>query len=151
MNLSRLERRNDTRTPAFVPIQLEYEHTPEIMQAHLLDLSHAGAGIVTAAYNAPSVGDHITLRHDTHNTDGGTESAPGGQTGIVMNVARPEEGITRIGVRFLERRGADSDETAPRDLIGTSRSAPADGLVCDRWTTARHFGINRSAAEFAGI
>ena len=148
MNFDTLERRRDPRTQTFVPITLRRADSDETMPAHLLDLSYGGAGVLATAYNAPSVGEYIDLEFETPNTDGGTESMTRRETGIVVNSARHEREIRRIGVRFVQHPDMHCGLFDPHDLLANHRKMVGPRTKTSRWETARNFG-KTSPAELA--
>ncbi len=139
MNTDMLERRRDPRTQAFVPITLQYHDADEETPAHLLDLSCGGAGVLTTAYNAPSMGQYLELKFEKPTNEGGTESSPRQETGIVVQVKKPERGIARVSIRFLQHRGIDCDLFDPNDILTEYRRTLPPEERNRRWETARSF------------
>ncbi|MBN2561407.1 MAG: PilZ domain-containing protein [Phycisphaerae bacterium] len=137
MNLELLERRTDPRTQAYVPVTLRLHDREEDTPAELLDLSCGGAGILTTAYNAPSIGEYLDLRFEVPSSDGGSETDSRLETGIVVNVGTPERGIARVGVRFLQHPRIGSDLFDPNDVLsGYRKSLPLERQG-RRWGTER--------------
>lgn len=139
MEFDQLERRKDPRTQAFVPVTLCCHDAEENTPAHLLDLSCGGAGVMTTAYNAPAVGQYLDLRFEMPNNDGGSESDCRQETGIVVNLRRPERGIARAGIRFLQHRDASGDLFDPKEVLSTYRKRVPIKEQMGRWETARGF------------
>ncbi|HVP12523.1 MAG TPA: PilZ domain-containing protein [Phycisphaerae bacterium] len=139
MNSDILERRRDPRTQTFIPITLRRADRDETMPAHLLDLSYGGAGMLTTAYNAPALGEYIDLEFETPNTDGGTESITRRETGIVVNSARHEREIRRVGVRFVQHPDLGCGLFDPKDLLSNHRKMVGPRVKVSRWETARNF------------
>lgn len=138
MNLKALERRVDHRTPTYLPITLKIEDREDHSPAHLVDFSATGAGILTTEGNAPALGQFVDLDFDVDNTDGGTEKTNRSETGLVVNIRKPERGIARLGIRFMSKPELRSGLGDPRKLMSSRR--PIKGLVpTSRWQTARHF------------
>lgn len=139
MDFDMLERRTDPRTQAFLPVTLALHDGGEEAPAHLLDLSCGGAGILTTSYNAPAIGQYLDLRFEMPNSDGGTESNSHHETGIVINVRKPERGIARVGIRFIQHRGINSDLFDPNEILSTYRKSVPAAEQGNRWQTVRGF------------
>jgi hypothetical protein len=139
MDFDTLERRRDPRTQTFIPITLRRTDHDEVMSAHLLDVSYGGAGVLTTAYNAPAVGEYIDLEFETPNTDGGTESTTRRETGMVVNSARHEREIRRVGIRFVQHPDIDCGLFDPKDLLCNHRKMVGPRIKTSRWETARNF------------
>jgi c-di-GMP-binding flagellar brake protein YcgR len=153
MPIDTIERRAEPRTQAFVPVTLTCHDTGEEMPAHLLDLSCGGAGALMTAYNTPAIGQYLDVRFDQQgsrslrNTDGGTESSIRQETGIVVNVRDPEQGIVRIGIRFLQHHDINQDLFDPREILTNYRKHVPICEQGSRWETARGFQGVGSPAE----
>ena len=140
MNFSALERRRDPRTPAYVPITLQYHDADTPTPGHLMDLSTGGAGIATTVQNAPALGQFVDLQFQTPNTDGGSETRMRRETGIVVNISKPERGIARVGVRFLQYPDLGSQPFDPKTILSWHRKQTGPFLdLGTRWQTARNF------------
>lgn len=149
MNFEFLERRRDPRTQAFVPVTLRRHDLDEDMPAQLLDLSHGGAGILATAYNAPGLGDYVDLKFEMPYSDGAAETSPRYETGIVVNMASAERGITRVGVRFLQHHGIGSGLFHPQDVLTDYRkSLPLEQH--GRWMGEEHLLQRERNREPAG-
>ncbi len=137
-----LERRTDPRTPAHLPIMLRVEGVPEATPAHLVNLSHGGAALLTTSYNSPELGQYLDLSFSPKTNDEDGEPAESrNETAVVVNMAEPERGITRIGVRFIQRHGFGANMFDPIDVLSHHRrSAPSETIV-NRWDTARNFNL----------
>jgi hypothetical protein len=135
MDFAMLERRRDPRTQAFVPITLRYDDQEEDVPAHLLDLSEGGAALLTTSHHAPALGQHVDLQFETPNSDGGSESHPRREVGIVIHVRRPEKGVARVGIRFLQRPDIHSGLFGPRELLSMHRKGihARPKAMGDRW------------------
>ncbi len=148
-----IERRAEPRTQAFVPVTLTCHDAGEEMPAHLLDLSCGGAGILLTAYNAPAIGQYLDVRFDQQkpgalqNTDGGTESSVRQETGIVVSVRDPEQGIARIGIRFLQHHDVSQDLFDPKEILTHYRKNIPICEQMSRWETARGFQNAGSTSE----
>jgi len=134
---------------------LRVDEADENTPAHLIDLSTGGAALLTTAYNAPAMGQRVDLRFETQgNNEDGEPPELRHETGVVMNIASPENGVSRIGVRFLSRHGFASDCRRPGDvLIDHRRQMPAE-TITHRWNTARNFGFfakNRQATTTSAV
>ena len=147
MDLSALERRRDPRTPAFVPITLCYHDDDEATPAHLLDLSTTGAGILTTEQNSPQPGQFLDLHFETPTNDGATESKLRTETGIVVNVFKPERGIVRAGIRFLQCPDLGLSPSDPKTLLSNHRKSTTGMDFNDRWRTAKNFGKSKFAGS----
>ncbi len=134
-----LERRCDPRTHAFVPIKVHYHTRDDETPAHLLDLSPGGAGLLSTSYNAPKLGEFLDVTFEPANTDGGTEKTPRRELGVVVNLGTPERGITRVGIRFIQCRGTDSELFDPIDTLSDHQGWKTGSDPLRRWETARHF------------
>ena len=145
MNLELLERRRDPRTQAFVPVTLRFHDSDEDAPAHLLDLSSGGAAVLATAYNAPSIGQYLDLRFEMPNNDGGSEATARYETGIVVNTAQPERGITRVGIRFLQHRGFGSGLFDPNDTLSSYRQMLPVTEQSRRWDTESFSGTRAMA------
>ncbi len=140
MSTSGIERRRDPRTQSFLPISLRREGGSEETAAHLLDLSTSGAALMTTAYDAPGVGEHIDVRFElTTNNEDGDEPEQRSETGIVMNARTPSRGVTRIGIRFIQHRSTDADAFDPLDVLSDHRKCASSSGTTPRWETARSF------------
>ncbi|MEK6644470.1 MAG: PilZ domain-containing protein [Planctomycetota bacterium] len=136
MHQSHLERRADARTQAFVPTTIRPEATDEEIAVHMLDLSSGGAGLMTNSGTPLSLGQYLYVRFETPTNDGATESEPREELAIVVNLRRPEDGIARVGVRFIHRTDLGSARRGPRDLLLDHRKSTKKkgGLTGDRWS-----------------
>lgn len=145
-----IERRRDPRTQAYVPITLSSEDAVGETPAHLLDLSSGGAAILTTAYDAPSIGRHVDLHFVyPHNNEDGDHQEIRRETGVVVNLGNPEQGVARIGVRFIQQRGTGADLIHPLDLLSDHRHHSPHADLEDRWHTARHFDPLQQTASAA--
>lgn len=146
MNLRYLERRQDPRRSTYIPIMMHPHHGESEMPAHLVDLSYGGAGLLTTAYNAPALGQHVDLHFESPNNDGGTEGTHRRETGVIVNLRNPERGIARLGVRFFQRPDLFTESLGPAEPYIWRRpieDAPAEkGL---RRGTARNFDKSKQA------
>jgi len=116
-----------------------------------MDISYGGAGILTTAYNAPSLGEYIDLEFETScNSDGGTESAPRRETGIVVNSRRHEREVRRVGIRFVQHPDMGCGLFDPKDLLSHHRKTVLPRTTASRWETARNFG-NAAPLATAGV
>lgn len=145
-----LERRRDPRTQTFLPVKMTLADNGEERPAHLMDLSYGGAGVQTTAYNAPVLGEYVDLDFETPTSDGGTERSCRRETGMVVNVAAPEHGIRRIGVRFLQHPGLSCGMFDPNDLLLNHRKMVEPTASGNRWETARSFEKFSSTPAMAG-
>ncbi len=140
MSASGIERRRDPRTQSYVPISLRREGVGTETPAHLLDLSTGGAALLTTAYDAPGVGEHIDIRFQlAANNEDGNEPEERRETGIVMNARTPDRGVSRIGIRFIQHRSLDIDLFDPLDVLSDHRKCVSGGGSSSRWETARSF------------
>ncbi len=133
------ERRRDPRTQTFVPITMHCESTSQPTPAHLIDLSFGGAGVQMTAYNAPALGEYIDLEFETPNNDGGAESGRRRETGIIVNSAREEQGVKRVGIRFVQHPDIDCGLFDPIDLLSSHRKFTGSPTKQNRWETAKNF------------
>lgn len=121
MNIpSILERRAEPRTQAFVPVTLRPHEANAETPAHLLDLSCGGAGVITAAYSAPRVGEYVDLRFEPPSGDGAMDAVRS-ETGIVVSVAEPDCGVRRLSVRFVQHSRLEEGLFSPRDILSGYR------------------------------
>ncbi len=150
MDLRALERRQDPRRATFVPITLHYDGHEAQTPAHLLDLSTGGAAVLTTAYNAPSLGQYLDVLFEAPNNDGGTETRYQRETGLVVNMASPERGVSRVGIRFLHRPDIDCGLLDPIDLLSSHKKTKPAKETASRWETARNFKQHEPFATKAG-
>jgi hypothetical protein len=122
-----------------VPISIRRADSAEPASAHLMDLSYGGAGILTAALEAPAVGEYVDLEFETPTNDGGTESPTRRETGRVVNSRRQDHEIRRLGIRFLQRPDIGCGMFEPNDLLSDHRKMMHEKTCCSRWETARNF------------
>lgn len=137
-----LERRRDPRTPAHLPIMLKLEGITEQTPGHLVNLSRSGAALLTTSYNSPELGQYLDLTFTAgkQNNEDGELTEERRETAVVVNVAEPERGITRIGVRFVQHHGFGAGMFDPIDVLSDHRrTSPAEGLATNRWDTAKNF------------
>ncbi|MBI5764862.1 MAG: PilZ domain-containing protein [Planctomycetes bacterium] len=129
-----LERRAHPRTHAFVPTTIRHESQDEQIPVHMLDLSAGGAGLMAGAESAPNLGQYLYLRFETN--DGDSEGKPREELALVVNVRRPEDGIARVGVRFIHRTDLGTTRRGPCDLLLDHRKSmkKKGGLSGDRWS-----------------
>jgi hypothetical protein len=139
MDINNLERRHDPRTQTFLPITMRMEDSGEERAADLLDLSYGGAGIQTPAYNAPGVGDLVDLEFEVPDNDGGLDTRTRRETGIIVNVGRHDQGVRRLGVRFMQHPDIDCGLFDPQDLLADHRKMVGASMTTSRWETARNF------------
>lgn len=144
MTQSYLERRVDPRTNAFVQIRVRYHDCDDDTPAQLLDLSSGGAGLLTTSYNAPGIGDHLDINFEDGNTDGGSESEPRSEIGVVVNLGTPERGVTRIGIRFIQHPDLGCGPMDPIDLLNNHRRNRDTQKTPHRWETARNFDASNT-------
>jgi len=151
MDFSMLERRRDPRTHAFVPITLRYDSDKAATPAHLVDLSSGGAALLTTAGNAPRVGDHIELQFQVPVSQAGEAGGHRREIAVVLHVRRPERGVARVGVRFLQRPEIGSGLFGPRELLSNHRSQLGDKMKLegDRWEWLR--GAEKTYRAPAGV
>lgn len=151
MDLRYLERRNDPRRPAYIPVTFHVAGLSEESPAHLLDLSSTGAAMLTTSRNAPMIGMHLNLHFESPNNDGGASKRHRIEPGIVVNSSSPDRDITRIGVRFIESPDMGSGLRGPHDDL-TFHKKPADtpGICNRRWQTARNFEKTGRPLESVG-
>jgi c-di-GMP-binding flagellar brake protein YcgR len=146
MNLAMLERRNDPRIQASVPIKLRYETADDETPAHLVDLSCGGAAIHTTELNAPAIGQRLTLNFVTPAGENDSEDRVREETGVVINLQWQEKDVARAGIRFLHHRDNDSGIFDPNPILVTHRkSMPVDALGKPR-ETARNFTRRETAS-----
>ncbi|MCG8408214.1 MAG: PilZ domain-containing protein [Phycisphaerales bacterium] len=142
MNIDGIERRQDPRTEAFVPVTFSAEGVEEETPAHLLDLSSGGAAVLTTAYDAPLLGQYLDLNFEfPQNNEDGEIPIRRSETGLVVNVRNQESGVTRLGIRFLQSRGMSADLFDPREILSNHRKSQPVESLGRRWETARIFGI----------
>jgi hypothetical protein len=139
MEFAALERRRDPRTQTFVPIKLHFDGADDTTPAHLVDLSCGGAACLMTTQNAPLLGQYLDLHFDRLHTDGGIASPLQRETGVVVNLGRPERGIVRIGIRFIHRPTIDRGLFDPIDALASHRKSWNTVGYGSRWETARHF------------
>lgn len=139
MDPSILERRRDPRTQAFLPISIRAEGSEDETPAHLLDLSNGGAAVLTTAYNSPGIGETVDLHFSTPVSDGSAETRNRNETAVVMNMAAPERGTRRIGVRFIQQRDIQAGLFDPIDTLSNHRKSMDTGDMDRRWETAKNF------------
>ena len=151
MSSKDIERRRDPRTQAFLPIAVRSDGASEDMSAHLLDLSTGGAAVLTTAYDAPALGQYVDLCFEMPpNDEDGEERVSRRETGMVVNIRQPERGVTRLGIRFIQHRGVNSDLFDPLDTLSSHRKFERPDTHQDRWGTARNFdqlNLTASAAN----
>ena len=151
MEFAALERRRDPRTQTFVPITLHYDGDDDTTPAHLVDLSCGGAACLTTAQNSPLLGQYVDLQFDRLSTDGGTESLLHRESGVVVNMGRPERGIVRIGIRFIHRPHNDRGLFDPIDALTSHRKSWDTKGYGSRWTTARHFEKTGASTSHSAV
>lgn len=134
-----LERRRDPRTPAHLPILLKIEDNERTTPAQLLDLSAGGAALITTTYNAPSIGQRLDLQFEMPGNDEDGEPRLRNETAIVMNSRSPERGVTRVGVRFIQRHGLGTAMFDPIDVLSGHRRSADKVPTSDRWDIGRSF------------
>jgi len=134
-----LERRRDPRTNASVAIRLFYHDTENLTPAHLVDLSHSGAGFVTSKNDEPDVGDYVDLIFERDASIALPSQQTRRQTAIVVNVRRHEPDVSRIGVRFIESGDSDCELINPVDILSDHRKGFPVADPLRKWETARHF------------
>jgi len=135
-----IERRRDPRTQAYLPITLHFEGVDEAAPAHLLDLSSGGAAVLTTAYDAPYIGQYLDLLFET--LPNGDDDSPGirrRETGIVVHLHDAEQGVSRLGIRFIQHRGIESDLFDPIEVLSDHRRYQPLKPSSNRWATARNF------------
>lgn len=146
MDLRYLERRQDPRTPTYVPISILVDGRESETPAHLVDLSSCGAAVLLTQHHAPEIGEHLNVHFEIPNNDGGAETTRRIESGIVVNATTPERGVRRVGIRFFERPEFGSEWIVPADLLSWHKKTKlADGLHESRWQTARNFTLANSA------
>jgi len=134
-----LERRRDPRTNASVAIRLFYHDTENLTPAHLIDLSHSGAGFVTAKKDAPEIGQYIDLLFEKDDAIALPSRQTRRQTAIVVNVRGHEPDVSRVGVRFMESGDSDCELISPVDILSDHRKGFPVPDPLRKWETARHF------------
>ncbi|MBX3395621.1 MAG: PilZ domain-containing protein [Phycisphaerae bacterium] len=147
-----LERRRDPRTQANLPIMIRVDGAAEKAPAHLVDLSSGGAAVVMTAFNAPGMGDYLDLQFETPgNNEDGEPRRIRHETAVVMNVGRPERGIARLGLRFIQCCDPGLEIFDPIDTLSDHRRSVDPVLQSDRWESARKLGSvrNRRSGETA--
>ncbi|MBK8269984.1 MAG: PilZ domain-containing protein [Planctomycetes bacterium] len=143
-----LERRRDPRTQAHLPIMFRIEGDGEITPAHLVDLSAGGAALVTTAYNAPIMGQYLELQFESaNNNEDGDPVEVRNETALVVNMRTPERGISRLGVRFVQKHGLGSDMFDPRDVLSDHRKISDTEVKVDRWDPAKNFETLRKTRD----
>lgn len=148
MDLRYLERRQDLRTPTYVPISIFVDGRESETPAHLVDLSYSGAAVLTTLQNAPEIGSHLNVHFETPNGDGGAEATRRIESGIVVNASTPDRGVQRIGIRFFHRPDNSVDLIDPIDLLSDHKKLKDSQQASPkRWQTARNF---RSASSPVG-
>ena len=145
MNLKALERRVDHRTPTYLPITFQMDDQGEFVPAHLVDFSATGAGLLTTERNAPALGQFIDLNFDLGDHE--DRSLYRNETGLVVNVASPQRGVSRLGIKFLSRSDLRPGAGDPQKLMSSKR--PIRGLVpsINQWQTARSYRTAREATR----
>lgn len=141
-----LERRQDRRTQAYVPISLRTEGDSDDTPAHLIDLSMGGAGILTTSCNAPFIGQHLELHFETPTNNEDAEPRIRRESAVVVNLREPERGVTRVGLRFIQNHGYGASLFDPLlSLSDHRKTQPAPKATGDNdpWKTARNFERHR--------
>ncbi len=141
MSTNTLERRQDRRTQAYVPITLRTEDSDET-PAHLIDLSAGGAGILTTSYNAPFLGQHLELVFETPTNNEDMNPRMRRESAVVVNLREPERGVARVGLRFIQNRGFGASLIDPILMLSDHRRnqpLPKANGGFDPWKTARNF------------
>jgi hypothetical protein len=141
-----LERRRDPRTPAHLPIMLRIEDADDITPAHLVDLSAGGAALVTTAYNAPYIGQYLELQFESlGNNEDGDPVEVRNETAIVVNMQSPERGVSRLGVRFVQKHDLGSSMFDPIDVLSDHRKSSNSDIKSDRWDSSKNFETLRKS------
>ncbi len=149
MDFAALERRRDPRTQTFVPISILYDGEEDATPAHLVDLSCGGAACLTTSKNSPVIGQFVDLQFESSTSDGVSETFFHRESGIVVNMGRPERGIVRIGIQFIHRPQSDRGLFDPIDALALHRKSWDTKHYGSRWTTARHF--EKSSAKDSAV
>jgi hypothetical protein len=142
MSINPLERRQDRRTQAYVPITMRSEGGGDETPAHLIDLSAGGAGILTTSSNAPFVGQHLELLFEVPTNNEDADSRMRRESAIVVNLRQPERGVTRVGLRFIQNHGFGASLFDPILTLSDHRRhqpKPKADTSFDPWKTARNF------------
>jgi hypothetical protein len=134
MSISMLERRAHPRRHADHPLTLRYDGADQAVPAHLLDISCAGAALLTTSHNAPELGQYLHLQFETPTNDGAVEGRPREELAVVINIRRPEREVIRVGVRFIHRLELGTSPPAPQGLIDDYLTTDKSGLTGDRWS-----------------
>lgn len=147
MDPATLERRAHPRTHAFVPTTIRHESQDEQIPVHMLDLSAGGAGLMARAGSAPNLGQYLYVRFESN--DGASEGKPREELALVVNIRRPEDGIARVGVRFVHRTDLGTTRRGPKDLLLDHRNSvkKKGGLSGDRWSFLKAEGASRAGRD----
>lgn len=151
MEFAALERRRDPRTQTFVPITLQYEGDDGATPAHLVDLSCGGAACLTTSKNSPHIGQFVDLQFESSQGGGEAETFFHRESGVVVNMGRPERGVVRIGIQFIHRPQSDRGLFAPIDALALHRKNWDTKGYDSRWTTARNFGKSGAGAASTAV
>ncbi len=147
MNADSIERRRDPRTQAGVPILLRQEGEYNDVQAHLVDLSSSGATVLAAAFDGPMLGQYLNLTFKVPTADeDGRSSSSREETGVIVNTRREQHGLTRFGVRFVQRGGLGAGLIDPRELLTNQRQHDFSQPTADRWNVEHEFRLDRQTA-----
>lgn len=143
-----IERRRDPRTKAGVPILLRPEGEYNDVQAHLVDLSSGGATVLAAAFDAPMLGQYLNLTFRVPGSDEDDDTGPTSreETGLIVNTRREQHGLTRLGVRFVQRGGLGAGLIDPREILTDHRHFDFAQPSADRWSVPHESRLERQAA-----